>query len=137
MVAVVVVSHGNLAEALLRTAEMIAGGCPHACALELGADESPEGFRRRLVGVFCAEAPDGEGQWLVLTDLLGGTPHRVAMMVRAELPDPDACAIVSGANLAMVVEALLSCRAQTDAKSLARHVALLGRQQVHDRLSGL
>lgn len=130
MVGVVVVSHGNLAGALLSTAELIAGECSHATALELGRDEAPEAFRKRLLAAL--QTPDGgrPTEWLVLTDLLGGTPHRVASMVRDELPGPDACAVVSGANLAMVVDALLSCEGDMDAKRLARHVASTGLQQV-------
>ena len=64
----------------------------------------------RVVGA-SAEGPapedDGEpGGFLLLTDLLGGTPHRVATLLREDLPDPAACAVVSGVNLAMVVDAL-------------------------------
>jgi len=130
VVAVVVVSHGNLAGALLGTAEMIAGRCPNALALELGPDESPEVFHRRLLGAL-AKGDNGEPrEWVILTDLLGGTPHRVAAMVRDEMPNPRACAVVSGANLAMVVDALLSCDGETDARSLALHVASTGLQQV-------
>lgn len=130
MVAVMVVSHGNLAGALLSTAEMIAGECPNAFALELGPDESPEAFYRRLLVALKAESDGRPGEWLVLTDLLGGTPHRVASMVRAGLPHSGTCAVVSGVNLAMMVDALLSCDSATDAEGLARHVALVGLQQV-------
>ena len=49
MVGVLVASHGNLAGALLRTAESIAGECPYAWAVELGMDEAPEAFRERLL----------------------------------------------------------------------------------------
>jgi mannose/fructose-specific phosphotransferase system component IIA len=130
MVAVVVVSHGNLAGALLSTAEMIAGECANASTLELGPDESPAAFHKRLLATLKTERDGLPDEWLMLTDLLGGTPHRVASMVRDELPNPRACAIVSGVNLAMVVEALLSCDSETDAEGLARHVASAGRQQV-------
>jgi len=129
---VVVVSHGNLAGALLATAEMIAGGHPRALALELGRDESPEAFRQRLLGALHTEDDGEPGGFLLLTDLLGGTPHRVATLLREDLPDPAACAVVSGVNLAMVVDALLSCEDAEDAESLARHVASVGLQQVRD-----
>ena len=130
MVGVVVVSHGNLAGALLSTAELIAGECPNASALELGTDESPEAFRKRLLAALEVREEGLPTEWLVLTDLLGGTPHRVASMLRDELPSPEACAVVSGVNLAMVVDALLSCEGEADAQGLARHVASAGLQQV-------
>lgn len=130
VVGVVVISHGNLAGALLSTAEMIAGECPLASAVQLGVDEAPEALRARLLGAM-RTTEDGEpGEWLLLTDLLGGTPHRVASMVRDELPRPEGCVVVSGVNLAMVVDALLSCEGGSDARSLARHVASTGLQQV-------
>ena len=137
MVAVVVVSHGNLAGALLRTAELIAGECPNALALELGPNESPEAFHKRLLVALKAERDSRPGEWLVLTDLLGGTPHRVASMVRDGLPNPRACAVVSGVNLAMVVDALLSCDSETDAEGLARHVASVGLHQVRGSVAEL
>lgn len=130
MVGVVVVSHGNLAGALLSTAELIAGECPHASALEMGRNEAPEAFRERLLAALKASDDGGPTGWLVLTDLLGGAPHRVAAMLRDALPSPDAYAVVSGANLAMVVDALLSCEGDMDARGLARHVASTGLQQV-------
>lgn len=132
MVGVVVVSHGNLAGALLSTAEMIAGACPCASALELGTDEAPEAFRERLLAALTPVGGGPRGEWLVLTDLMGGTPHRVAALIRDDLPDPRACAVVSGANLAMVVDALLSCEGDMDAETLGRHVASIGLQQVRD-----
>jgi len=130
VVAVLVVSHGSLSTALLRTAEMIAGECPHAVALELGADESPEGFRGRLEAALAAGLEGGDGQSLMLTDLLEGTPHRVATKVSEGLTKPRGCAVVSGVNLAMVVDALISCASERDAQSLARRVASIGIQQV-------
>jgi mannose/fructose-specific phosphotransferase system component IIA len=137
VVTVVVVSHGNLAGALLSTAEMIAGECPNASALELGPDESPEAFRRRLLAALTGGENGRPGEWLILTDLLGGTPHRVAATVRDDVPDPKLCAVVSGVNLAMVVEALLSCEGEMDAESLALHVASTGLQQVRGSVPAL
>lgn len=134
MVAVVVVSHGNLASALLATAEMIAGGNPRAVAVELGPDEAPEGFRQRLLAALRTDEEGTPGGWLLLTDLFGGTPHRVASLLREDLPDPELSAVVSGASLAMVVDALLSCEGAEDAASLARHVASVGLQQVRDSM---
>ncbi|HHX45321.1 MAG TPA: hypothetical protein GX714_15235 [Chloroflexi bacterium] len=131
MVGVVVVSHGNLASALLSTAELIAGACPNAHALELGTDEAPEAFRERLLSSLTT-GDDAPAEWLVLTDLLGGTPHRVASMLSEELPRPKACVVVSGVNLAMVVDALLSCEGHTTARDLALHVASVGLQQVRE-----
>lgn len=129
VVGIVVVSHGNLAGALLGTAELIAGRCPYARALELRTDEAPESFRQRLLDAITVDE-DGPTEWLVLTDLLGGSPHRVATMLRDDLPRPESCAVVSGVNLAMVADALLSCEGDVDARGLAVHVASTGLQQV-------
>jgi len=130
VVGVLVVSHGNLAGALLRTAESIAGECPYAWAVELGMDEAPEAFRERLLAAMRRTDEGAPDEWLLLTDLLGGTPHRVATILCDDLPRPKTCAVVSGVNLAMVVDALLACQEASDAASLALHVASTGLQQV-------
>jgi mannose/fructose-specific phosphotransferase system component IIA len=94
---IVVAGHGDLADALVSSAQLICGMVEDLHAVGLRPDDSPESFAERL-GVATAT----DGPILVLTDLVGGTPHNVAMTVCRRLPT---AAIISGVNLAVLIEA--------------------------------
>lgn len=126
MIAVVVVSHGPLAQALVSTALDLAGPQADVIALGLDADESPEAFATRLRRCLAGLA----GGLLLLSDLQGGTPHRTAVMLARELGVQRQCALVSGVNLAMLCEALVLRDSARPLDEIARHVARVGAEQV-------
>jgi PTS system N-acetylgalactosamine-specific IIA component len=97
---IVLVGHGKLAAALLSSAELICGPIESIAAVGLHAHETPEHFADAIR----ATLVPGERRILVLTDLLGGTPHNVAAAIAAR--DPRIVCI-SGVNLPMVVEAVV------------------------------
>lgn len=98
MVGVLVLSHGCLGEEILAAARMIAGELPGAAALCLHWDEDLASARERVAAAI-AELDRGQGV-LVLTDLHGGTPTRVAQALHR----PGRVEIVTGVNLAMLVK---------------------------------
>ena len=112
---IVVVGHGDLAGALLATAEMICGPIEDAHAVGLLASESPETFSERLLEA----AGERGGRLLILTDLVGGTPHNVALAATRHLPR---ALLISGVNLAVLIEAAMSTDA-LDGESVERLVA--------------
>lgn len=73
---ILVVGHGDLPEALVASARMIAGALPAVAALGLAPGESPTTYAQRM-----REALAGDDAVLVLTDLRGGTPDNVANAV--------------------------------------------------------
>ena len=97
MVSVLILTHGGVAEELLKSARVITGKVETFSALSLEwsdtFDVAREKVRRAL-----AQMPSDQGV-VVLTDILGGTPFNVAMAFR----DPGRIEIVSGVNLPMVV----------------------------------
>ncbi len=97
---IVIVGHGRLPGALLSSAELICGPIESITAVGLHGHETPEHFADALRAVF----EPGRRRILVLTDLLGGTPHNVAAAIAAR--DPR-IVCVSGVNLGMVVEAVV------------------------------
>ena len=116
------VSHGHTGEALLEAAAMVygpAGPGVHALSFESGqSQEDLIGSIRQQVG-----ASAERGGCLVLTDILGGSPFLAAAAVYGELRDRKMLQVLSGVNLAMVIEAL-SCRetaslSETKEKALA------------------
>ena len=108
---IVIVGHGPFPDAMLRAAEMICGPLAGVSALSLDDDGSLDSFTSSLD----AAIGDAPGGTLVLCDIHGGTPANAAAIVARR---HDGAGFVSGANLAMVVEAATS-REPLDADLLA------------------
>ncbi len=123
---IVVAAHGELASGLVAGARLICGELHHVQAIGLQPDESPESYAERLAAA-CGEP----GQpLLVLTDLVGGTPHNVAFaLVRRRA----SAFLVSGVNLAVLIEAATSMDALDD-DAVERLVAA-GRAALSDAAS--
>jgi len=120
---IVVAAHGDLAGAFVATAELICGPIHDVHAVGLDPTETPEAFGERLM----AAVGDPAGKVLILTDLAGGTPHNVALAAMHRLPR---AVLISGANLAVVIEAASSIDA-LDGESVERLVAS-GREALVD-----
>jgi len=98
MVGLVVATHGELAAALLRTAEGIVGPVERAVAVSVDARTSVEEARARLATAIHKVGEDGEGV-LVLTDMFGGTPANLALTFLEEQIE-----VVTGVNLPMLLK---------------------------------
>ena len=98
MVGLVVATHGELAEVLLRTAEGIVGPVAQASAVSVDAQTSVEDARARLATAIHKVGGDGEGV-LVLTDMFGGTPANLALTFLEEQIE-----VVTGVNLPMLLK---------------------------------
>jgi PTS system mannose-specific IIA component len=122
MINIVLVSHGDLGDALIQATEMITGPIEHLFSVSLLPDESPEGFEKKLATTL----REIEGQeTLVLIDLLGGTPYNVA--ARYVLKGNVEC--VTGVNLPMLLE-LVTSRDNVSLPELAGVVAQVGREAI-------
>ena len=123
---IVVAAHGDLADGFVSAASLICGRFDDVVAVGLRPEDSPESFLERLQAA-CGPA---EQPVLILTDLVGGTPHNVALAVVRRRPS---AALISGVNLAVLIEAATSTDA-LDADSQERLVAL-GRSALADAAS--
>ncbi len=101
MIGILVVSHEPLGTALIHCTRHIFGRMPaQLAALDVIPDEDPEvalSAARELI----ARINDGSGV-LVLTDIFGATPSRIAM----RLAEPHRVAVIAGVNLPLLVKAL-------------------------------
>ena len=97
---IILAAHDDLACALIRTVEAIAGAQPDLLCVGLSAGEDVPAFRGRLVALLNPDQPA-----LILVDLPGGTPWNVASSIA--LNGAPAVRVVSGVNLSMVLEAAL------------------------------
>jgi PTS system mannose-specific IIB component len=123
---IVVAAHGDLASGFVSAARMIGGQIDDLEAVGLWPDDSPETFSERLVAA-CGEPARPV---LILTDLVGGTPHNVAMAV---VRRRSAAVLISGANLAVLIEAAMSMDALDDAT--VEHLVATGRAALTDAVT--
>ena len=99
MKGILLISHGPLAEGMLKTAEIFFGeNIPQMKAVVLNTQDDPEDFRTRLQEA--VKVDTGEGV-LVFADLLGGTPCNQSAFVLNEQ-----VTVLTGMNLPMVMECL-------------------------------
>jgi mannose/fructose-specific phosphotransferase system component IIA len=122
---IVVAGHGDLADALVSSAQLICGMVDDLHAVGLQPGDSPESF-----GELLAVASATDGPLLILTDLVGGTPHNVALAVVRRHP---AAVLISGVNLAVLIEAATT----TDAldSTLVERLVAAGRGALADAAS--
>ncbi|HOA92560.1 MAG TPA: PTS sugar transporter subunit IIB [Quisquiliibacterium sp.] len=109
MIGILVVSHEPLGTALIHCTRHIFGRMPaQLAALDVIPDEDPEAAlsaARELI----MRINDGSGV-LVLTDIFGATPSRIAM----RLAEPHRIAVIAGVNLPLLVKALNNRRGPLD-----------------------
>jgi len=127
MVQIVVISHGPLAQALAATAFSLVGPQANVVALGLGEDESPETFAARLRASMAGGVDD---ELLLLCDLRGGTPHRLALALARQPSTERDCAVVSDTTLGLLCEALVRRAAARSLGELAAHLARVAAEPV-------
>jgi mannose PTS system EIIA component len=104
MVGLVVATHGQLAEELIRTAEGVCGKLEQCRAVSVNAASGMDEARARFAEAI-REVETGDGV-LVLTDMFGGSPANLALTFLEERLE-----VVTGVNLPMLVK-LSTCRAE-------------------------
>lgn len=118
MVNIILASHGEFAEGLLQSSEMIFGEQEQIVTAMLMPNEGPEDVRRKFDNAVDSFGEDAE--ILFLVDLWGGSPFNQASAVHEEIPERSA--IVAGMNLPMLLEALGSRMGMDTAHELASHI---------------
>jgi PTS system mannose-specific IIA component len=109
MIGILVVSHEPLGTALIHCTRHIFGRMPpQLAALDVIPDEDP-GLALKAARELLERINDGSGV-IVLTDLFGATPARIA----ARLAEPSRIAVIAGVNLPLLVKALTHRRGPLD-----------------------
>ncbi len=123
MIGILIVTHGGIAEELVRSAAAITSDSEHLAAVGLGWNEEADSARQRIEeGLAAVDAGSGV---LILTDMFGGTPSNLALPFLQE----GRVEIVTGVNLPMLVRALAG-RREESLPSLARSVRDRGRKAI-------
>ena len=98
---IVLVSHGELAQGMMSSLEMIAGKQPHVTAMSAYMQDSPD-ITKTLLSM-ASELGEGD-EMVIVTDLLGGSVNNEASQLRT-IPNTF---VVSGMNLGLVLSLALS-----------------------------
>jgi PTS system mannose-specific IIA component len=124
MIGGVIVTHGQLANELVSSAEMIVGEIDHITAVSIGWHDDVEVAREEIARAI--QRVDAAKGVIVLTDMFGGTPTNIA----ATFMDEASVEVVTGVNLPMVIKLATQDPDETLA-DLARRVRDQGQQQIY------
>lgn len=116
---IVVCTHGKSAKALVESAEMIAGKQEDIIALDFQAGGDLANLKQNLE----KEILETEDSVLVLVDLKGGTPFNVSFPLVLQ---KDNAELVTGVNIAMLIELFLARTSDIDVQELAKMAVVSG-----------
>lgn len=123
MIAVIVITHGQFGQELLRTAQDIVGRQEGVAALaitpEMGLDNVAQALKDTLDHLSTATG------YLIMVDMLGGTPCNTALLKTKDLP----AEVITGVNLYMILSSFTH-RSEMDLKSLAAKVSEDGKRAI-------
>jgi len=101
MIGVVIVTHGNLADALLTTAELIMGKQEQVKAVTFESGQAVADLQTRIAQAV-KQVDSGQGT-IILVDILGGSPYNASAMLMLEQVKTE---VISGVNLPMLFAVL-------------------------------
>ena len=104
MKGIVITSHGPMAQGILDTSKLFFGEQSQIKACCLSADDNPDVFVDVLKEAI-GEVNTGDGV-IVFCDMLFGSPCNCMARVIAEDMESDAIQVITGVNLAMILQIL-------------------------------
>ena len=123
IVGVVIITHGKVAQALLASAELIAGPLKKAIAVSV---DSKKGVDRALKDIRQAiDRVDFGSGVLILTDMFGGSSSNLSLSFLSE----KRIAVVTGVNLPMLIK-LSSFRQGHSLEEIKETICTYGREKI-------
>jgi mannose PTS system EIIA component len=98
MIGVLITTHGNLGNELIRAAELIKGGLKRVIHVSVDQSKSVEALKKEI-NTAIKKLDQGQGV-LILTDLFGGTPSNLSLSFLKE----GKVEVVTGVNLPMLLK---------------------------------
>ena len=123
MIGILIVTHKELAEALISVWDLILGRGEGVQAVSLDPSDSPEVSRQKIQKAL-SQVNNGHGV-IILTDMLGGTPSNQALPFLQE----GKVEVITGVNLPMLMK-LPSIRQKTDLREAAAALKQSGQQGI-------
>jgi fructoselysine and glucoselysine-specific PTS system IIA component len=118
-----IVSHGEFAGGIKSALELITGAAPGVAVLQAYVDEN-RSVEEEIAGLI----GDRE-EWVVFTDLLGGSITNQVIRVAMDLGVTASVHIVAGMNLPLVIEVVMS-DPETPVQEVLAEAVDLARQQL-------
>lgn len=115
MIGVVIAAHGDLAESLLRTASLVVRDTSHVMAVSIRQEDDTQSYEARFRAAV-KRTQEGRSGVLVLTDMFGGTPANIGMM----LHEGERVEVLTGVNLPMLIKVLQLMQKEINLSQIAR-----------------
>ena len=123
MIGVLIVTHRELAEALISVCDLIMGHQEGMVAVSLDPSEAPETAMGQIK-TSLSQVNNGSGV-IILTDMLGGTPSNLSLSFLQE----GKVEVVTGVNLPMLMR-LVHLRETKDLREVASALRQSGQQGI-------
>jgi PTS system mannose-specific IIA component len=125
MFGIVIVTHGQLGEALIGAAEFILGRRPAATeSISIDLSENAEKLRAKIAqGI---KEVQGQAGALILTDMFGGTPSNLSYSFLEE----GRIEVLSGVNLPILIQAVNLREKNIELGQLASDLEVFGKKSI-------
>ncbi|MBO7332869.1 MAG: PTS sugar transporter subunit IIA [Alphaproteobacteria bacterium] len=98
MIGIVVVTHGNIADEMIKAMEHIVGTQQQVAGVSMSTCDDME-LKRQEIADKVKETNSGDGV-VIVTDMFGGTPSNLAISVMEQAP----VEVIAGLNLPLLVK---------------------------------
>jgi len=122
MVGVLVITHGDLCNELIKAAELIKGKYEGVLPVSVDSNKGVEDIKKEITAAI-KRVDKGDGV-LILTDLFGGTPSNIALSFLKE----NKVEVVTGVNLPMMLK--LDIRKEKKLTELSYFIKDYGRKNI-------
>jgi PTS system mannose-specific IIA component len=126
MIQIIVLTHGNLAQELVSSVELMLGKQENLHFVEETDPDSLEELQLKLKTLL-SRVNSGDG-FLIFTDLFGGTPCNAASMMCKSFD----IEIVTGVNLPMLLSTIFASKSYHNAEELAAKAISDGQKSIID-----
>jgi len=126
MITFIATGHGNFGTGIGSSVKLIAGDQEAFFPIDFDGQIEQEELAKIYLD---AIAKAGNKDVLFCTDLIGGTPFKTACELKYGHPEYN-IEVMSGTNLGLLIEGLMSRSFQEDVKALADQLVNTGKEQV-------
>ena len=124
MIGVLITTHGNLGNELIKAAELIKGKLEGVSTVSVDQKKAMEEIKKEINSSI-KKLDSGQGV-LILTDLFGGTPSNISLSFLKE----GKLEVVTGVNLPMMLK-LYDKRQEMNLKEFAFYIKDYGRKNIY------
>ena len=128
MIGIIVSGHANFATGITSSLHLIAGKQDNYAAVDFEEGDSSEDLTMHLKNAINKLADCDK--FIVFTDLMGGSPFKMAAELKYELAEEKEIEVISGTNLGMVIETCMMAKFSDDLASLVDGAISVGMTQV-------